>query len=106
MRYTLYNVDYYYIYLNIYDTDNNVIMGYNLYKEDVQFFLTLKNNLHNKDYTDKKSNEVLNYVDETLLFKFIIDDKPSIFSIDDKDFIKRMCESIITEAIKMNIISS
>ena len=75
-------------------------IGCKLYK-----FIRLKNNLHDKNYVDQKSNDVLRYTNGMLLFDFITDKGSSIFYVDDKDVIKQISESIISEAIKMNIIS-
>jgi len=102
MDYTLYNVNNSYLYLEVddgYDT-----MGCNLYKDSIQFFVRLKNNLHNKNYKDRGSNEGLSYADETLVFKFVLVYGYNIYNIRDKDFIKQICEDIISEAIKLNIL--
>jgi len=93
--------------LTIYTTDALIIIEYNLYKEDIQFFVRLRNNLHDKKYADQKSTEKLSYINEilTLQFGLSYDEGSSLLNIDEKDFIKSMCDAIISQGIKMNIIS-
>ena len=96
-NYEITNVDNYYIYLTVYLRNNITTISYHLYKKEIDFFKRLRNNIDNKDYRD--IGDVLSYEDETLLFSFNLHDGGSILNIDDKEFIKHMCDVIISTNI-------
>lgn len=103
LNYELTNINNKYMYIYIYSRNNVSHVSYHLYKNEVDFFRRLRDNLHIKNYKDGKLNEVLTYRDECLSISFDLHDGGSIFNIADKDFIRHMCDAIVKEG--MNLIS-
>ena len=92
-NYEIDNIDNNHLLLTVYLRNNIATISHHLYKEDIDFFKRLRNNIESKSYEDNR--EVLIYEDETLLFFFDIYDYCTILRIDDKEFIKHMCDAIV-----------
>jgi hypothetical protein len=102
MNFEISNIDNSYIYLSIYLKNGMSTVSLNLYKEEMDFFIELRKNIHNKNYSNYKEQNVLGYMLENLTISFNLHNGTSIFNIEDKDFIKIMCDHIINMAKDIN----